>query len=128
MAEGDTRLEKGLDMFETVYGGQLPRPPSDTDFNPFQRLMMENLFGDVWSREAMSVRDRRLIVIGCIAALAPDPTMLIDIQIRAALARGELTRDQLREIPVILTQYVGYPRTVPVMMAIEAILQETGKA
>lgn len=125
MAENDKRLEKGLDMFETVYGGQVPRPASDTDLNPFQRLMMENLFGDIWGREAMSIRDRRLIVIGCIAALAPDPTMLIDIQVRAALARGELTRDQLREIPVILTQYVGYPRTVPVMMAIEAILKDT---
>jgi 4-carboxymuconolactone decarboxylase len=118
MAE-KTRLEKGLQVFAQVYGSQVSVPP-DMVALPFQRLMLENLFADIWGREAMSIRDRRLILIGVIAATAD--ASLIDTQLRAALEKGELTRDQLREIPLILTQYIGYPRTVPVMMVVEKIL------
>ncbi|MFN8625925.1 MAG: carboxymuconolactone decarboxylase family protein [Candidatus Binatia bacterium] len=119
----DQRREKGKAMFDAVYGGVLPTP-SDSDL-PFQNLMLDNLFADIWSREAMSIRDRRLIVIGVIAATAD--ASLIEIQLKAALAKGELQREQLREIPVILTQYIGYPRTVPVMYAVEKVLAETAK-
>lgn len=120
----DDRREKGKAMFDAVYGGVLPVPP-DSDL-PFQNLMLDNLFADVWGREAMSVRDRRLIIIGVIAATAD--ASLIEIQLKAALKKGELQREQLREIPVILTQYIGYPRTVPVMYAVEKVLAETAAA
>ncbi|MBP1687378.1 MAG: 4-carboxymuconolactone decarboxylase [Deltaproteobacteria bacterium] len=117
----DNRREKGKAMFDAVYGGVLPVPP-DRDL-PFQNLMLDNLFSEVWGREAMSIRDRRLIIIGVIAATAD--ASLIEIQLKAALKKGELQREQLREIPVILTQYIGYPRTVPVMYAVEKVLAET---
>ena len=124
MESDKTRLDKGREMFEAVYG-DTAKLPDNVETNPFQRLMLENLFSEIWGRDAMSVRDRRLIIIGVIAAIAPDPAMLIEIQMRAALGRGELTREQLREIPLLLTQYVGYPRTVPVMHTIEKILAES---
>jgi 4-carboxymuconolactone decarboxylase len=118
----DKRRENGKAMFEAVYGGVLPVPPGADD-SPFQGLMLDNLFSEVWGREAMSIRDRRLIIIGVIAATAD--ASLIEIQLKAALKKGELQREQLREIPVILTQYIGYPRTVPVMYAVEKVLAET---
>jgi len=124
MESDKTRLDKGREMFEAVYG-DTAKLPDNVETNPFQRLMLENLFSEIWGRDAMSVRDRRLIIIGVIAAIAPDPAMLIEIQMRAALGRGELTREQLREIPLLLTQYVGYPRTVPVMHTIEKILADS---
>lgn len=124
MSDDEARRQKGREMFQAVYGQQVPWRP-EMEALPFQQLMLENLFGDVWGREAMSIRDRRLIIIGCIAAMAPDPSMLIEIQLKSALERGELTRDQLREIPIILTQYIGYPRTVPVMQTVEKVLADT---
>lgn len=119
-----SRLDKGKEMFSAVYGKNVPLPQGSA-YTPFTELMLTNLFGDVWGRETMSVRDRRLILIGAIAALAPDPSMLIEIQLKAALDNGELQREQLREIAIILTQYIGYPRTVPVMQTIEKVLVDT---
>ena len=120
----DERREKGKAMFDAVYGGVLP-VPSGAEDAPFQSLMLDNLFGEIWSREAMSIRDRRLIIIGVIAATAD--SSLIEIQLKAALKKGELQRDQLREIPIILTQYIGYPRTVSVMFAVEKVLAATAE-
>lgn len=123
MTETSEKFAKGLELFSAVYGQQVALPANATA-HPFQQLMMENLFCDIWGRSAMSIRDRRLILIGVIAAIADSP-MLIEIQLRAALEKGELEREQLREIPIILTQYIGYPRTVPVMQTVEKILTDT---
>jgi 4-carboxymuconolactone decarboxylase len=122
MSADDERLQRGVEMMRQVYGDVVPVPQGSNNM-PFQNLMLKNLFADVWGRDAMSIRDRRLVVIGAIAAIAD--VSLIEIQLRAALANGELQRDQLREIPLILTQYIGYPRTVPVMMTVERLLAET---
>jgi 4-carboxymuconolactone decarboxylase len=121
-----SRLEKGLEMFAEVYAGQVQIPPGAEEA-PFQSLMLENLFGEIWSRDAMSIRDRRLILMGVLAGVGAD-TMLLEIQLKAALAKGELQPEQLREIPIILTQYIGYPKTVPVMFAVEKVLGEMVRA
>jgi 4-carboxymuconolactone decarboxylase len=121
-----SRLEKGLEMFAEVYAGQV-QIPAGAEEAPFQSLMLENLFGEIWSRDAMSIRDRRLILMGVLAGVGAD-TMLLEIQLKAALAKGELQPEQLREIPIILTQYIGYPKTVPVMFAVEKVLGEMVRA
>jgi 4-carboxymuconolactone decarboxylase len=122
MSNADDRLEKGLEMMKKVYGENVTVDAAALEV-PFQNIMLKNLFAEIWIREAMSIRDRRLIIIGVIAATAD--ASLIEIQLKSALNLGELERDQLREIPLILTQYIGYPRTVPVMYAVEKILRET---
>ena len=52
--------EKGVEMFAKVYCGVLE--PSEPGQDDFMDLMIENLFGQIWSREALSVRDRRLVI------------------------------------------------------------------
>ncbi|MDB5583610.1 MAG: carboxymuconolactone decarboxylase family protein [Bradyrhizobium sp.] len=123
MTSDKGRLDKGLEMFREVYGTQVP-VPENAETSPFHSLMIENLFGEIWSREAMSIRDRRLILIGVIAGVGAD-MMLLEIQLKSALEKGELQREQLREIPILLTQYVGYPKTVPIMFAVEKVLAAT---
>jgi 4-carboxymuconolactone decarboxylase len=121
MSDTNDRFEGGKQMFGEVYGAQVPLPGNAAE-HPFQRLMLENLFNDIWGRDTMSVRDRRLILIGVIAAVAGDPSMLLEIQFKSAIEKGELKAEQLREIPLLLTQYIGYPRTVPVMYTVEKVL------
>jgi 4-carboxymuconolactone decarboxylase len=70
--------------------------------------MLETLFGVLWQDPALSIRERRLLVIGVLAAQGEDATLAI--QLRCALNRGELTVAQLQPLATFLTQYVGYPR------------------
>ena len=98
---------KGHAKFEEVYGGELPAlPPAGT--SPFIDYMLETLFGALWQDPTLSIRERRLLVIGVLAAQGEEGTLAL--QLRCALKRGELTAAQLQPLATFLTQYVGYPR------------------
>jgi 4-carboxymuconolactone decarboxylase len=103
----DERRVRGEQVFDTVYGGVVQLPPAG-ERDDFLRVMIDQLFAEVWSRGALSVRDRRLMIMGVIAALGERE--LFGIQAKAALAKGELTREQVDEAVLMLAQYVGCPR------------------
>jgi 4-carboxymuconolactone decarboxylase len=98
--------QKGVERFNEVYAGDVPLPAGPG--NLFLDHMLETLFGALWTDETLSIRDRRLLLIGAITALGDATTL--KIQLRAALKRGELKADQLDALSTFLTQYVGYPR------------------
>jgi 4-carboxymuconolactone decarboxylase len=99
-----TRRERGKAMMGDVYAwGQVPDIPGE-----FFGVTAEHLFGDIWTREGLTVRERRLMLFGAIAALGE--TGVLPVQLNAALAREEFTPDQLREVAIFLAHYVGWPR------------------
>jgi len=103
----DYDRSKGLAKFAEVYGSELgPLPAAGA--SPFIDYMLETLFAALWQDAALSVRERRLLVIGVLAAQGEEAPLAL--QLRCALARGELTRAQLEPLATFLTQYVGYPR------------------
>jgi 4-carboxymuconolactone decarboxylase len=105
--------ERGMETMAEVYAwGQVPDIPGE-----FFSVTAEHLFGDVWNRAGLTVRERRLMLLGVIAALGE--TAVLPVQVDAALARDELTPDQLREIAVFLAHYVGWPRAAAFNNVIE---------
>lgn len=120
----DDRRRKGLDKFNEVYGGKLPAPPPGT--MAFFDVMLEQLFGEIWTRPALSQRDRRLLVMGAIAALGERDAF--GIQVQSALENGELTAEQCREVVIHLAQYAGYPRVSSLVGLVERIIGEVGAA
>lgn len=99
------RFERGLARYREVYGDDaVAFGPGDSAFFD---LMMAQLFGEIWSRPGLGIDQRRLLVMGVLAAQAKWDTL--QIQLARALATGELTVDQVREVALHLIQYVGYP-------------------
>ncbi len=117
------RRARGLTLFNEVYDGDLPAPPEGA--MDFFDLMLEQTFAEVWSRETLSVRDRRLVIMGVIAALGERDTF--KIQARAALKKGEITPVQLREVLIQLAHYAGYPRAAGLVGVIEQTIAEVEK-
>ncbi len=118
------RRERGLEKFNEVYCGDIPAPPAGA--LDFFDLMLEQLFGEVWTRPALSLRDRRLLIMGVAAALGERDVFAI--QMRSALKKGELDRDQAREVVIHLAQYAGYPRAAGLLPEVEKVLQELDSA
>jgi 4-carboxymuconolactone decarboxylase len=118
------RRERGLAKMQEVYAGDVVVPPEGA--SAFADLMLEQLFGEVWTREELPLRDRRLITMGVIAALGERDTFAI--QVRAALKNGELTATQIREVLIHLAQYAGYPRTAGLLGPTEKAIAEFQKA
>ena len=100
------RRARGAEMLKKVYAGDVVVPPEGA--SAFADLMLEQVFAEVWTRPALSIRERRLLIMGAIAALGESMTW--KIQVRAALKNGELTAEQAREVRLQLVQDVGSPR------------------
>ena len=121
MADSDRR-QRGEAMLKKVYAGDVVVPPAGT--LAFSDVMVEQLFAEIWTRETLSMKDKRLLLLGAIAALGEQ--MTFRIQAKAALKNGELTPDELRECLVFLVQYVGYPRAASLVGIIEEAIREAG--
>src|ERR1700733_12843732 len=119
MSGASERFEKGLEMMDRVYGegfaASMPAPE-----HPLTQETIEHLFGEIWSRPGLSIRDRRLLVIGATASMGRAD--LLETQIRGALANGELTEEQLHEAALHMQYYVGAGNAVAMYRAILASL------
>lgn len=115
---------KGVELFNEVYCGDVPLPAGEGQ-SAFLDFMLETLFGELWADGTLSIRDRRLLLIGAIAAQGEATTLAI--QMRAALKRGELTLDQLEAVAMFMTQYAGYPRGSQVFRIVGELRAEQQK-
>ncbi len=118
------RWDRGAEQMEAVYGDVVPVVPKG--LMDFADIMVADCFGDVWARPELDVASRRLIVLGVIAAFGGADTW--EIQCKAALAKGELTADQVREVLIQATPYVGYPRAAALVGATEAAIAAVAQA
>ena len=75
--------------------------------DPYFDLTVDHLFGSIWTRPVLSMRDKRLMTLTVVTALGLQD--LAEVQVNAALANGELTEDELKEMSIFLTHYVGFP-------------------
>ena len=108
------RRERGLEMIKKVYAGDVVTPPEG---NVFTDVMLEQLFAEVWSRDVLSIRDRRILLLGIIAEKGE--SMTFGIQVKAALKNGELSPEEVREFMLMIAQYAGYPRAAALVGVIE---------
>ena len=111
MSTQDERRAKGVAAFNAVYGSMKTAPDEPTG-DVFFELMLGNLFADIWAREGLSLRDRRLVLMGAIAAQGEAD--VFGIQVETGLGSGHLTEEQVNEMILQLTQYIGYPRTTAI--------------
>ncbi len=97
------RRARGLERMGEVYNFEVSDGPGD-----FYGYTVEHLFGDIWEREGLSLRDRRLLLIGLMVAEGLDGTL--GIQLDSSLDKGDLSADDLREIVIFLSHYAGWPK------------------
>lgn len=116
------RRERGLRKMAEVYGFDVTDSPGDEFFG----YTVDHLFAEIWTREGLSMRDRRLLLIGLLAGQGLND--VLDLQFPAALDNGELTPEELREIVILLTHYVGWPMGAKLNGQVERLLARRAKA
>ena len=117
----DEVRRKGLDKMKEVYGWDMPDFPSD-----YFKFTVEHLFGTIWTRPELSMRDRRLLTLSTVATQGlPD---LMEIQFTAALDNGELTEAEAREIAIFLTHYIGWPKGQKIDGIVQKVIAKRQKS
>ena len=99
----DELRKKGLAKMNEVYGWEMP----NVEGNEYFALTADHLFGTIWTRPGLSMRDKRIMTLTVVTALGNSD--LAEIQANAALANGEITEDELKEMAIFLTHYLGFP-------------------
>jgi 4-carboxymuconolactone decarboxylase len=98
----DELRRKGLEKMNEVYGWEMPDMPGE-----YFALTVDHLFGSIWTRPGLSMRDKRIMTLSVVTALGLQD--LSEVQVNAALQNEELTEEELREMAIFLTHYVGFP-------------------
>ena len=77
--------------------------------------VVDSVFGELWDRSGLSRRDRRFITLACVGAAGIDEP--IQSHVRAALASGDISREEFQEFVLHFAYYAGWPRASALEMA-----------
>ena len=116
------RRALGEEKIKDVYAGDVVVPPEGYAFTD---IMLKQLFAELWTRETLSMRDKRILLLGIIAEKGETTTF--KIQIKASLKRGEITPEEAREFLLFIAQYSGYPRAASMLGPVEEAIAEVEK-
>lgn len=121
MTEPDERRQRGIEMMKQVYGWNIGEVHGE-----FVEQTIDHLFGEVWADGKLSVRERRLVLLGLLVGSGQDD--VVGLQLDCALTIGEMTEDELRELVVFLAHYAGWPRAAKFNQHVEELSARRAKA
>lgn len=120
------RWSDAVDVLGTLFAGRLSSDPETARASLIQslggvgELVFDFAFGELWSRNELSRRDRSLVTVAILGILARPEELAVHVP--AALNHG-VTRVEVEEVMVQLTVYGGFPRAVEGMRAARAAFE-----
>jgi 4-carboxymuconolactone decarboxylase len=100
----EVRLQNGEDCFSTI--NCVPPVPR---WSPYTTAGILNfVFGEVWQRPGLSVRDRRFITLACVGV--DDTVGPIQSHVYSALKSTHVSFDEMREFVLQFAAYSGWPK------------------
>jgi 4-carboxymuconolactone decarboxylase len=123
------RYERGMARRRKVLGNAwVDRANArKTPFNEeFQDFITRAAWGEIWTRPHYDERTRRILVIGTMLAL--DKWEEFRMHVRAALAEGGFTSDDIKEIILQQAIYCGVPAANHAFKEAAEVMAEMTKA
>lgn len=118
-----TRFERGLDKLDEV-DGKAGAKVVDS-LGDLGRYIVEFAFGDIYSREGLSLRDRELATVAALTAMGGREPQL-EVHIGAALNVG-LTGNEIEEAILQTVPYAGFPTAINAMNVFKKVVPESEK-
>lgn len=99
-----TKDPVGVEMYEKVLG---QREPPERPLIGIREPSINHLFANIWTREGLSIRDRRLITIALLAAQGRQDQLKSHLR-GAHLGEDKLTQDEILEVMIHTAHYAGW--------------------
>ncbi|HXF78911.1 MAG TPA: 4-carboxymuconolactone decarboxylase [Usitatibacter sp.] len=97
-----------------------------TAFNAeFQDLITRYAWDEIWNRPGLDHRTRRMLVLAMTVALGRWEEFALHV--RAALASGDLSQDDLKEVLLQAAIYCGIPAANTAFKEARAVIDSLGK-
>jgi 4-carboxymuconolactone decarboxylase len=120
MPNEETRFERGLARLAEVdgkAGEEVVEPLGDLG-----RYIVEFAFGDIYSREGLSLREREIATVAMLTAMGGREPQL-RVHLGAALNVG-LTAEEVEEVIIQTIPYAGFPTAINALTLLKAVLAE----
>jgi 4-carboxymuconolactone decarboxylase len=85
------------------------------------QMTVDHVFGEVWARPGLALRDRSLATVTILAALGRDP--YLRLHLHGALNVG-ISPEELEELFLHLAHYAGWPLGIAASRALADVLAE----
>lgn len=115
----DDPRARGLEMMRRVYGWDI----GDTVHGDFVEMTVDHLFGRVWADGDLTIRERRLLLIGLLLGSGQDD--VVGLQLDCATQIGELDIEELRELVLFVAHYAGWSVAARLNSKVEALAAAT---
>jgi len=118
--------ERGEKLRRQIFGNEAIDRRSNAlgEFGaPLEQMINANAYGDVWSRGALPLKVKSLVVIAMNAALNRPAEFRVHAQ--GALANG-CTPEEIREVLLLLAIYAGFPAAIQAHHIAYEVLKERG--
>jgi 4-carboxymuconolactone decarboxylase len=116
----DDRYERGRARFLEVHDVKALRAVEG--LGDLGRSIIEYVYGDIYLRPGLSLRDRELAAVATLVALGRSSQ--IPQHLRAALKAG-VTPDELREVIMQTAAIAGFPPAMNAMSTLKSVLAES---
>jgi 4-carboxymuconolactone decarboxylase len=117
----DARYERGRAKLLEVHGEKSLRTIGS--LGDLRRAIIEFAYGEIYSRPALSIRDRQIASVAALVALGRSSQL--PVHLRSSLKAG-LTPDELREIILQTATLAGFPVAMNAFSTLKTILGEDG--
>lgn len=121
MMNENYRFEKGLKKLFEVDGNT--GVEITENLGDLGRYIVEFAFGDIYSREGLSLRDREIATIAMLTCLGGREPQL-DVHIHAGMNVG-LTMQEIEEIIIQTVPYAGFPTAINAMNILKRVKAES---
>jgi len=118
----DDRYERGRTRFLEVHDEKALRAVEG--LGDLGRSIIEHVYGDIYLRPGLSLRDRELAAVATLVALGRSSQ--IPQHLRAALKAG-VTADELREVIMQTAAIAGFPPAMNAMSTLKSVLAEADR-
>ena len=113
---------EGSAMYEKILGKAAPTVVAPVSLGA---LTIDHLFAKIWTREGLSIRDRRLVTVALLAAQGR-PDQLRDHIRGARLGEDPLTEEEIRELMIHVAHYAGWAAGTSGQAVASAVFAELG--
>jgi len=90
----------------------------------FQDLITRYAWGEIWTRDGLDVRTRRILVLGTMIALGRWEEF--EMHLRAAVKHGGITETEIKEIVLQQAVYCGVPAAHRALAVVTEALRPSG--
>ena len=122
----ETRAERGRRLLNEIDGaaGEAVIAGLQDIAPDFAELLFEFPFGDIYARDALSLRDREIATVAALSAMGTAPKQL-GVHVHGALNVG-VTREEVVEVMMQMAVYAGFPAALNALAVARDVFAERG--